>query len=102
MDLPNATKEIERSSIEAFVPFAQNIQGFVDPSKVDMHYFRTQTVQKSHKSLVKWKAHMEDIEAQFPERSERVYLVVSDLRLKMSSQGYSSSRGDQARKAMND
>lgn len=90
--------ELRTAPIEAF---AQSIQDVIDPSKVDMHYFRTQTARKSRESLMKWARYMKDHEAQFQNRSVRVYLVVSDLRLKMSSQGFSSSADSQAREFVN-
>jgi hypothetical protein len=86
--------EVRTAPIEAF---AQSIQDVIDPSKVDLHYFKTQTSWKSRESLIKWARHMEEHEEQFENRSDRVYLVISDLRLKMSSQGSSSFVGNQGR-----
>lgn len=96
--MADSDAEVRTAPIEAF---AQSIQEVIDPSKVDMHYFRTQTSRKSHESLMKWARHMEEHEDRFRNQSERVYLVVSDLRLKMSSQGFSNSVGCQAKTRVN-
>lgn len=90
--------EVRTSPIEAF---AESIQHVIDPSKVDMHYFKTQTSRKSRESLLKWARNMENHEDQFRNLSERVYLVVSDLRLKVSAQDFSNSLGRQAKNFAN-
>ena len=81
------TREEDRAPINAF---ASSIRSVFDPSKVDMHYVQTQTAWRSSKAMIRWADRMHEHETNVPNSSERVYLVVSDLKLKMSSQRYSS------------
>jgi hypothetical protein len=92
--MADSDAEVRTAPIEAF---AQSIQDVIDPSKVDMHYFRTQTSRKSHESPMKWARHMEQHEDRLRNESEKVYLVVSDLRIKISSQDFSNTVGRQAK-----
>ena len=82
----------ERFKEEAF---ARQLQDIVDPSKPDMHYINTQTAMKSYDMLRHWAKHMGYHELQTTQPHERVYLVVSDLKLKLSFQQYSGSIGSQ-------
>jgi len=97
MAYSSTEEEEEKIRMEAF---AQRIHDVVDPSKVDLHYFETQTAQKNHESLMEWAKQMEGNEAQVSNPSERLYLVASDLRLKMSSRGYYISKGGRGKKCI--
>lgn len=73
----------------ATAELARNFKGMFDPSKVDMHKIRTQTARMNNELLLNWADHMYHHEAQTEKQHERVYLVVSDLKLIAASQHYS-------------
>jgi hypothetical protein len=60
---------------------AQRIRCLVDPSRVDMHKICTQTSKTNRDILLSWREQMGYHEFQTKNCRERVYLVVSDLRL---------------------
>lgn len=73
--------------------FARRVDNMTIPWRVDMHKIRTRTARMNREKLLLWKEEMSYHEAHTKDPRERVYLVVSDLRLLALSENYSNAQG---------
>ena len=80
-----------RENTAAAVALARKIKEFIDIPNADMRYLRTQTAQKNHEQILRWVDRMSYHERRITQPHERVYLVVSELRLIVASHRKSGS-----------
>lgn len=74
---------------------ARKIEHIANPSIPEMYQIWTRTALENKNSLLNWAFHMDEHEARTKNRHERVYLVVSELRLVTKSRRSSSKEKGQ-------
>jgi hypothetical protein len=80
---------MDRRYRQAIDDLADRVQSMADPSKVNMYKIHTRTARMNREKLLRWKEEMDTHQQQTKDPRERVYLVVSDLRLLAMSENYS-------------